>query len=86
MLLQQRNPCTDCKSVQQYTPTILPSYIRDHAVVHECSEGQTDRKTDRKTDRQTDKQKDRQTDRQTDRHTNGLDHCTFRVINDSCKI
>jgi len=28
------------------TPTIPPSYIRVHAVVWECGEGQTDRHTD----------------------------------------
>jgi len=32
------------------SPTILPSYIRVHAVVWECSEGQTDRYTHIHTD------------------------------------
>ena len=46
----QRNPCTDCKSAQQYTTrghpyTIPHTYIRVRAV-WECGEGQTDRHTD----------------------------------------
>jgi len=53
VLSQQRDPCTDFKSVQQYTtigavPTIRPSYIRVRAVVWSCGHGQTHRHTDRR--------------------------------------
>jgi len=46
LLSWQRNPFTDCKSVQRCTtrghpPTIPPTYIQVRAVVWECGEGQT---------------------------------------------